>query len=58
MTGPSGGRILDAWEDGVGHVQMGASTFTTFADAVTLVDLRTGVTDGIWYPESCLSPCE
>ena len=44
--------------DGGDHVLLGETPVSTFDDGVTIIDLHVGISDGVLYPEECLSSCE
>lgn len=56
---PAGTWIVEQWGyDGTDYVNLGATTLTTKAGSVNISNIYAGHTDGIRYPDSCLSPCE
>ena len=53
--------LLDAgsWRgwDGAAYVEMGSTVLDIAAGSINISNIYTGISDGIWYPSSCLSAC-
>jgi hypothetical protein len=56
---PDGDWTVEAWGyDGADHVLLGATQLTIQAGSVNISNVHLGISDGLAYPASCLSPCE
>jgi hypothetical protein len=57
---PAGTWTVEAWGwDAAAstHVKLGATVLQIAAGSVNISNVYTGISDGIWYPSSCLSAC-
>lgn len=55
---PAGTWTAEMWGfDGTDHVLMGATVLEISAGSVNISNIYTGISDGIWYPGSCLAAC-
>ncbi|MES2640879.1 MAG: hypothetical protein V4850_15425 [Myxococcota bacterium] len=55
---PAGTWTAEMWGyDGAEHVLMGATVLEISAGSVNISNIYTGISDGIWYPGSCLAAC-
>ncbi|MDP2304821.1 MAG: hypothetical protein Q8P18_02180 [Pseudomonadota bacterium] len=55
---PSGTWTAEMWGfDGTDYVLMGATVLEIAAGSVNISNIYTGISDGIWYPGSCLAAC-
>ncbi len=55
---PAGTWTVEQWGfDGNGYVLMGATQLDIEARSVNISNIYTGISDGIWYPGSCLEAC-
>ena len=58
MNIPAGTWTAEVWGfDGTDYVMLGATVLQINAGSVNISNIYTGITDGIWYPSSCLSAC-
>ncbi|MFN7142500.1 MAG: hypothetical protein ACK4YP_01890 [Myxococcota bacterium] len=60
MNVPEGTWTVEAWGWDAGtstHVKLGATVLQIAAGSVNISNIYTGISDGIWYPGSCLSAC-
>jgi hypothetical protein len=55
---PPGEWTVEAWGWDGGYVQLGEASVEVQGDAAYIVDLHTGLDDGVRYPDSCLDTCE
>ncbi|MDP2314811.1 MAG: hypothetical protein Q8P41_18040 [Pseudomonadota bacterium] len=55
---PAGTWTVEQWGwDGAAYVEMGSTVLEISAGSVNISNIYTGISDGIWYPSSCLSAC-
>jgi hypothetical protein len=55
---PAGAWTVEMYGwDGSAYVMLGATELQINAGAVVISNIYTGITDGIWYPGSCLEAC-
>lgn len=60
MNIPAGTWTAEVWgydETLADYVMLGATVLQIQAGSVTISNIYTGITDGVWYPSSCLSAC-
>jgi hypothetical protein len=60
MNIPAGTWTVEAWgyDAGTsGYVKLGTTVLQIGAGSVNISNIYTGISDGIWYPGSCLSAC-
>lgn len=60
MNIPAGTWTVEVWgydEALADHVMLGATVLQINAGSVSISNIYTGITDGVWYPSSCLSAC-
>lgn len=55
---PTGTWTAEMWGwDGAAHVLMGATVLEISAGSINISNIYTGISDGVWYPDSCLAAC-
>ena len=58
MNIPPGTWTVEQWGwDGAAYVEMGSTVLEIAAGSISISNIYTGISDGIWYPSSCLSAC-
>ncbi len=60
MNVPPGTWTVEAWgydATAATHVKLGATVLQINAGSVNISNIYTGISDGIWYPGSCLEAC-
>lgn len=58
---PAGTWTVEAWgydPTAATHVKLGTTVLQISAGSVNISNIYTGISDGIWYPGSCLAACD